>query len=193
MSFMHGCYTQVSLILFHRVRAHHLVSVFHMVSHSRWDNRSISSDWQLDNISVLRKRTHDTLFHQRSISASSMPRSVSQIRGKLFPGAGVMWPDPGCPCSGKMPLVDTAQCWGSSGERVFFGAWWQVLRSESWVQLSSLSGRPSTAQYAPGESVIWWEAAPTQTPVTGESLLDLLLAEGALWYLRDKTTKSYEM
>lgn len=172
---------------------HTIWFVFHMVSHSRRDNRSISSDWQLDNISVLPKRTHDTLSHQRSVSASSMPRSVSQIRGKLFPGVGVMWPDPGCPCSGKMPLVGTAQAWGSSGERVCFGARWQVLRSECWVQLSSLAARASTAQHAPGESVIWREAAPTQTPDTGESLLNLLLAEEALWYLREKTTKSYEM
>lgn len=58
MSLMHGCYTQVSLIpLFHRVPVHHLVSVFHMVSHSRRDNQSISSGWQLDNISILPKRT----------------------------------------------------------------------------------------------------------------------------------------
>lgn len=66
MSFIHGCYTQVSFILlFHRVPAHHLVSVFHMVSHNRRDNQSLSSDWQLDNISILPKRTHDTLSHPR--------------------------------------------------------------------------------------------------------------------------------
>lgn len=60
--------SQVSLILlFHGVPAHHLVSLFHMVSPDRRDNQSLSSDWQLDNISVLPKRTHDTLSHQRSV------------------------------------------------------------------------------------------------------------------------------